>query len=89
MGIQQDSYEVRYFTYYLYFPGDADYWVTQTPFIHDLQFELKNTRWAKNPTICSELLKHGETHWKDPNGVTHRIVIETKERPRKWGVNRR
>jgi len=90
MGIKEKSLEVRYFTYWLIFPGDKkeDYWVDQVPFIHDLQFELKNSRWAKDPNKCRDLLMKGETHWKDQNGVEHRVVIEDKERPRKWGIKR-
>ena len=76
---------VRYFTYFLIFPGDNDVWVDQTPFVHDLHFELSRTRWAKDKNKMNDLLKKGETQWKDHNGVTHRVVIETIERPRRWG----
>lgn len=86
MGIQEKTLgKVRYFTYYLIFPGDNDYWVDQSPFVHDLQFQLKQTRWGRDPIKCDELLKKGETKWKDQNGVTHRVVIEDIKRPKKWG----
>jgi len=86
MGIQSHKPgTVRYFTYFVIFPGDNDYWVDQTPFVHDLQFQLKQTAWRNDPQKCSDLLKKGETTWKDNNGVTHRVVIEEKQRPRKWG----
>lgn len=86
MGIQEKILgKVRYFTYFLYFPGDKDVWVDQSPFIHDLQFQLGQTRWRNDKNICNDLLKKGETNWKDSNGVRHRVVIEDIERPRKWG----
>lgn len=87
MGIKEKVFgEVRYFTYYLIFP-DGDIWVDQTPFVHDLQFELKNTRFAKDPLKARDILIKGETSWKDHNGVGHRIVVESTERPKKWGKN--
>lgn len=88
MGIKEKTYDVRYFTYYLIFPGEKDYWVDQTPFIHDLQFQLKNTRWGNDPIKCRDLLVKGETSWRDSNGVTHRVVVESEKRPRRWGVRR-
>lgn len=81
---------VRYFTYYLIFPGDEDVWVDQSPFVNELQFELKNTRWRINsPDVYRDLLHRGEATWKDHNGVTHRVVIEAVQRPRRWGVKRK
>ncbi len=79
--------KVRYFTYYLIFPGDNDFWVDQSPFVHDLQFELKQTTFRGAPDIYRDLLTKGEAKWKDHNGVTHRVVIEDVQRPRKWGKN--
>lgn len=79
--------QVRYFTYYLIWPGEKDYWVDQTPVVHDLQFALSQSRWRDNPQACNDLIRKGETTWKDHNGVTHRVVLEDKQRPRKWGVS--
>ncbi len=81
--------QVRYFTYYLIFPGSNEAWVDQSPFVHDLQFELSRTRWSNDRNKMNDLLKKGETQWKDNNGVTHRVVIETVERPRVWGIKKR
>lgn len=79
---------VRYITYYLIF-GDNDYWVDQRPLVHDLAFEIGNMKGIKkDPDKVSKLLKNGECSWKDHNGIWHRIVIEEKQRPRKWGIQR-
>lgn len=77
------EFHTRYFTYYLHFPKDKDFWVAQTPFIHDLQYEL--TRSKFKPDIKAALAKNGEAHWKDHNGIIHRVVIEDVQRPRRWG----
>ena len=79
---------VRYFTYYLIFPGDKEMWVDQTPFVHELQFQLQNTAWRHDHKKVRDLLHKGETHWKDHNGVEHRVVIESTKRPTNWGVKR-
>lgn len=86
MGIKEKSYDVRYFTYYLKFP-DGEIWCDQAPFIHDLQFELKNTTFGKDPGLARDILVKGECHWKDHNGVEHRIVVDTEKKPKKWGRN--
>lgn len=75
---------VRYFTYWVIFPGDNEAWVDQTPFVHNLQFQLKKT--AFDQAQCRDLLLKGETQWKDNNGVTHRVVIEETKRPKVWGT---
>lgn len=87
MGVKDKSFDVRYWTYYLIFP-DGTEWVDQMPFIHDMQFELKNSCFDIEPHQKRDLLVKGETHWKDHNGVTHRVVIEGTERPRRWGVGK-
>lgn len=74
---------VRYFTLYRIFPGERDYWVDQVPIVHELDFTLKNSRWRNDPQKCHDLLKKGETKWVDHNGVTHRLVIEDVQRPKK------
>lgn len=80
--------KVRYFSYFLHFPGDHDVWVQQSPFIHELQFQLAQTRWRNDPIACHNLIRKGEHSWKDKNGVLHRVVIEDTERPKRWGVKR-
>lgn len=89
MGVKDKTIgEVRYFTYYLIFPGDNEMWTDQTPFVHELQYELKKTSFGKDPYKVRDLLNKGETHWKDHNGVTHRVVIENVRRPKIWGAKR-
>lgn len=85
--------KVRYFTYYLVWPDGSEPWVDQVPFVHDLQWELKHMRFMKDPLIdkdkCAwDLLYNGECRWTDKNDVTHRIVIDEKERKRNWGTNK-
>lgn len=85
MGIQEKIQgELRYFTYYLQFP-DGVQWQSQVPFVHDLSFEIKNMRLRHDPEKVRSLMLTGQVHWKDHNGVTHRIVVETEEKPRIWG----
>lgn len=85
--------EVRYFTYWLHWPDGSDPWVDQTPFVHDLQFELKNTRLMQDPLIpahvAGDLIRTGEATWFDRNGVRHLVQIEKTQRNRRWGVRRR
>lgn len=85
MGVKDKTIgEVRYFTYWLTFP-DGERWVDQVPFVHDLQWELKHSCFDLEPYRKADLVKKGETWWKDHNSVEHHVKIETKERPRKWG----
>lgn len=82
----------RYFTYYLCFP-DGDEWVDQTPFVHELQFELRNTRFMRDPTLPAhvghDLARKGEAEWFDSNGIRHRVIVEKTKRNRRWGVRRK
>jgi hypothetical protein len=79
---------VRYFTHRLEFP-DGDEWVDQVPFVHDLQFELKKTRWYKHDAgIYRDLLTKGQAKWTDHNGVKNWVIIETVQRPRVWGTKK-
>lgn len=80
--------KVRYFTYYLIFPNDKDEWCAQVPFVHALDFQLKQTAWRNDPSKCHDLLSKGETTWLDHNGVRHRVVVEDVIRPKKWGINK-
>jgi hypothetical protein len=80
--------QIRYFTYYLIFPKDKDVWVDQVPFVHPLSYELKRTTFGKNPEVARTIMKNGECHWKDHNGVTHRVVVEEEVRAKNWGVKK-
>lgn len=82
-----EKFVTHYFTYYLEFP-DGEYWVDQTPFVHDLAFQLQNTVWRDMPDVKRALMQKGEYHWKDQNSVTHRVVVEDVQRPRKWGAGK-
>lgn len=79
MGIKNKTYDVRYFTYYIIFP-DGEEWMEQIPFIHELQFELRNTTFGQDPNLARDILNKGECMWKDHNGVKHRIVVEERMR---------
>lgn len=85
--------EVRYFSYWLIWPDGSEPWIDQTPFVHDLQFTLQNTRFMKDPTLPGhvghDLANRGEAEWFDNNGVRHRVVIERTKRNRRWGVRRK
>lgn len=77
---------VRYFTYHLEFP-DGDIWRDQIPFVHPIDFELKQTRWpAYEPNIHRDLIAKGEARFTDQNGVKHIIIVEDVKRPKHWGT---
>lgn len=78
---------VRYFTYYLSFP-DGETWCDQSPFVHDLQFQLTQTAFRNDPAKCRDLIQKGETTWKDHNGVKHTVKIEEQKRDKVWGTKR-
>jgi hypothetical protein len=82
--------KTRYFTYFLEWPDGSAPWVDQVPFVHPLQWELKQSRFVKDPTAPStlalDLLRKGECQWTDRNQVVHRVIIESKERARRWGT---
>lgn len=76
---------VRYFLYRLVFP-DGEMWQDNIPFVHSLDFELKQTRWHKYEAgIYRDLLQKGEARFTDQNGVKHVIGIEDVPRERHWG----
>jgi hypothetical protein len=85
--IKSKEFHTRYFTHRLIFP-DGDEWVDQTPFIHDLQFQLTQTAWRNDLKKCNDLLTKGETKWKDHNGVTHLVRIDDHVIPRVWGAQK-
>lgn len=80
--------ETRYLTYYLIFP-DGDTWWDQEAFWGPLSTWLKITTFARQPKICVDLLRKGESRWKERNGMIHRVVIESVNRGTKWGVQRK
>lgn len=81
--------QTRYFTYYIIWPGENDYWVDQTPFNGPLDTMLPLTKFNTSITKMSDLRTKGETSWKDNNGIKHRVVIDEVEIPRKWGKSAR
>lgn len=88
MGIVPNKTDyVRYFTYYLIFP-DGESWVDQTPFIHALDFQLKQTVWRNDNKKLMDLYNKGETRWKDQNSVEHLVRIEDVIREKRWGVQK-
>jgi len=68
----------------LSFP-DGETWCDQSPFVHELNFQLKQTAFRNDPNKCRDLLMKGETKWKDHNGVEHRVVIERREAAARLG----
>lgn len=87
--IKNKEFKTRYFTYYLYFPGERnDPWVDQVPFIHELEFELTQTRFGIDPSHKRDIMQKGECEWTDQNSVKHRVVVEDVKRPKKWGYKK-
>lgn len=83
--VKSKEFHPRFFTYFVEFP-DGETWVDQLPFIHDLQFELRNTRWwTHHPEVARDILVKGEGRWTDRNSVKHTVKVEDKKRPRIWG----
>lgn len=80
--------QTRYLTYQLMFK-DGEHWCDQEPFWGPLDTWLRLTQFAKRKDICIDLITKGETHWKDHNGVTHKVSIDTVQRPRVWGTKRK
>lgn len=78
--------KVRYFNYYLEFP-DRDIWCDAIPFVHPLDFELKQTRWmAHEPNVYRDILNKGEARFTDQNGVKHIIKVSEEPVKRRWGT---
>ena len=81
--------QTRYIHYFLYFPDDS-VWQDCFPFAQPIDVLIKNFGLYKNGRldICQRLMRKGDTHWKDRNGITHRMMIAEREIPRIWGKNR-
>lgn len=81
--------QIRYCNYFLEFP-DGEVWSDYTHVAGGYNAWIKNTAiWRNNPDVASKLASKGEAHWKDHNGVIHRMKISDVACERKWGLNRK
>lgn len=80
--------QIRYFSYFLQFPNGEE-WVESRPFVHELSFELQNTTFGRVHELYRMMMKTGSCHWKDHNGVTHRVVVEDTPRLKVWGTKKK
>lgn len=79
---------IRYLNYTLEFP-DGERWTDYTHIAGGLNAWVVNTAlWKTKPEAARRLIKTGEYHWKDNNGVLHRMVISEWPCERKWGLNK-
>lgn len=86
MGIKNHAPgELRFLTYELFFP-DGDHWQDQEHIIGPLDSWLKLTTFTARPDLYRDILIKGSVHWKDNNGVEHRIHVDEQQRPRIWGT---
>jgi len=80
---------IRYCNYYLMFP-DGEVWSDYTHIAGGFHsWVVRTSLFRSNPEAASKLLKKGDHHWKDKNGVTHRMVISDAPCERKWGINQK
>ena len=78
--------EIRYCNYYLEFP-DGEVWSDFTHIAGGYNAWIKNTAiWRQRPDLARKLAIRGEAHWKDHNGVEHRMVISDTPCVRNWGL---
>jgi hypothetical protein len=81
--------DIRYCLYSIEFP-DGDVWTDYTHIAGGYNAWIKNTAiWKNNPDVARVLSQKGEAHWKDHNGVTHRMKISETPCERKWGLNKK
>lgn len=73
---------VYYLTLSLHFP-DKEVWTRQQPFTKSLEKLLKNINYP--PKICGDLLRKGESSYKDDNGIWWVFKVEDKKRTENWG----
>lgn len=88
--LYSNDYTPIYFTYYLVFPK-GETWLDQIEFQNHTTSEMNDYEIDRTafPLDVRQKLKHKkEADWKDHNGVTHRVIIETQKRERVWGVKR-
>lgn len=78
---------LRFCNYYIEFP-DGDRWSDYTHIVGGFNAWIQNTQiYKKDPVAAQSLIKTGQAHWKDNNGVVHRMVISEHACERKWGLN--
>jgi hypothetical protein len=76
---------IRYCNYYLEFP-DGDVWCDYVHIAGGFHSWIQRTvLWKTNPDAARKLVTNGEHHWKDNNGVLHRMVISETPVVKKWG----
>lgn len=86
MGIENKTVgKVRYWNYYLIFQ-DGEEWSKSVAFVHELQFELKNTTFGKDPGLARDILIKGECSWKDHNGGRHLVKVSDTPCEDRWGI---
>lgn len=80
---------IRYCNYYLEFP-DGEVWSDYTHIAGGYSAWITNTRiWKDKPDLARKLSLTGEAHWKDHNGVEHRMIVADQPCERKWGLNKK
>lgn len=80
---------IRYCNYYLEFP-DGEVWSDYSHIAGGLNSWIMRTAiWRTDVKRAQDLMRKGQTHWKDNNGVTHRMQISETACTRKWGLNRK
>ncbi len=80
--------EIRYLNYYLEFP-DGEVWSQFMHIAGGLLAWVKNTAlYRKTPDGARQLIKKGEYHWKDSNGVKHYMQIASSPCKTNWGTGK-
>lgn len=80
---------IRYCCYFLEFP-DGEVWSDYTHIAGGYNAWIQNTAiWKTRPDVARKLSMKGECHWKDHNGVTHRMQVSDKPCERNWGLNKK
>lgn len=80
--------QIRYCNYYLEFP-DGEVWSDYTHIAGGYNAWIQNTAiWRQRPDLARKLAIKGEAHWKDHNGVKHRMKISDTACERRWGLNK-
>jgi len=80
---------IRYCNYYIEFP-DGEVWSDYTHIVGGYNAWIKNTAiWKQKPDLARRLAMKGEAHWKDHNGVQHRMQVSETACERNWGLNKK